>query len=184
MQMPSIDLSAVDTTTPESGGFECIPAGTYRVLINKAEYRQTRANTGHRLVLELSIMGGEHDGRRLFEGINVFNNNPGAQEIGQRVLASLTDALGIARNGLTDTEQLVDAVVNAEVTCQRIKNEQQREMYGDKHGRQNGVRAFSSGRVAESSAPPQPINPGPMSGAPAPDGITHPQQVVDDDLPF
>ena len=37
MQMPSIDLSAVDTTTPESGGFECIPAGTYRVLINKAE---------------------------------------------------------------------------------------------------------------------------------------------------
>ena len=65
MQMPSIDLSAVDTTTPESGGFECIPAGTYRVLINKAEYRQTRANTGHRLVLELSIMGGEYDGRRL-----------------------------------------------------------------------------------------------------------------------
>ena len=33
MQMPSIDLSAVDTTTPESGGFESIPAGTYSGLI-------------------------------------------------------------------------------------------------------------------------------------------------------
>ena len=177
MQMPSIDLSAVDTSTQESGGFESLPAGTYRVLITKAEYRATRANTGHRLVLELSVMGGEHDGRKLWEGINVFNDNPIAQEIGQRVLASLTDALGIQRNGLTDTEQLVDAVVLAEVTCNRIKNEQQREQFGDKNGRQNGVRAFASGRRPEPApevTSPPPMNPGPQVG----------RDLDDHDLPF
>ena len=94
------DASQVEPST----SFDVIPAGKYHVQIVNSEMRPTKSGTGRYLWLELSIMDGPHANKRLFERLNLENQNEKAVEIAQRKLGDICRAIG--QMSLSDSEQL------------------------------------------------------------------------------
>lgn len=126
----------------DSNSYAALPPAKYRVMISRASYVPTAAGTGFRIPLQLTVIGGDHNGRTVFEGLNVVNPNETAQLIGKQRLAEILDALGIERSDFTDTDQIEGGVLIAKVTRSRIKDAAQREKYGDDDGNENGVARF------------------------------------------
>jgi len=134
------DVSTEDTGSEVS--YAALPPGKYRVMISRASYVATAAGTGFRIPLQLTVVGGDFNGRTLFEGLNVVNPNETAQLIGKQRLAEILDAMSIERSTFSDTDQLEGGMLVAKVTRSRIKDAVQREKYGDDDGNQNGVARF------------------------------------------
>src|SRR4051794_7312129 len=97
--------STFDATQVEPNtAFEVIPAGKYHVQIVKSEMRDTKSGNGQFLWMELSIMDGPHANKRLFERLNLVNQNEQAVEIAQRTLSAICHATG--QMSVSDSEQL------------------------------------------------------------------------------
>jgi hypothetical protein len=160
MKISDLDLNDVDTSAPEnSDSFQSLPSGKYKVMISRADYRETSAGTGHRIPLELTVVGGDSNGRMLFEGLNVDNPNPVATQIGKQRLAEICDAIGLERDQFHDTDQIEGHMVVAHVSRTLIKDLVQREKYGDDAGMENNVSRFSSMKDSpnKKKATPRPI---------------------------
>ena len=84
--------------------FAPLPAGTYHAIITDSDVKQTKTGTGQRMTLTLKITEGPCANRLVFAGINVANENPVAEGIGQRELSALCHAAGVLK--LQDTSQL------------------------------------------------------------------------------
>ena len=137
--------------------FQVLPAGVYATMIVESEIKPTKNGTGQMAVFTLQVVDGEHRGRKLFARINVQNQNPQAEQIGQSQLSSLCHAAGVLQ--LMDTAQLHNKVVRAKVKIRR-----------DETGRyedQNEVTAFEAigGPGAPTVAAAAPTTPGPAAGA-------------------
>jgi hypothetical protein len=83
--------------TPDMGRPEPIPAGTYRAQILKTELKNTKSGSGVILSAEFSILGGDYDNRKVFVNMNVINNSPIAQQIGQGQLSAICHAVGVMK---------------------------------------------------------------------------------------
>src|SRR5690349_10497157 len=94
------DANQVEPST----SFDVIPAGKYHVQIVNSQMRDTKTGTGRYLWLELSIMDGQHANKRLFERLNLENQNEKAREIAQRTLSAICHATG--QMSVSDSEQL------------------------------------------------------------------------------
>jgi hypothetical protein len=77
--------------------FTPLPAGYYSAQVIEATMGPTKNGRGERLSLQWDILEGDYQGRRVFQGINVVNENPKAQEIGQEELGEVCRAMGIDR---------------------------------------------------------------------------------------
>ena len=137
--MAGINLDLTNVNTNDSGGWRSLPAGEYRLMIMDAQTRELKSGNGTALTLECQVLGGDHQNKKIFENLNVIHSNEKAQQIAQRILATLLDATGIPRNGLTDTQQLCGKTVVAD-----IKRSKAGEGYGDADGFQNSIQAFAS----------------------------------------
>jgi hypothetical protein len=96
----TFDAAQVEPSAP----FEVLPAGKYHVQIVNSEMRDTKNGAGKYLWLELSIMDGHAANKRLFERLNLVNQNEKAVEISQRTLSAICRATG--QMAVTDSEQL------------------------------------------------------------------------------
>ena len=96
----TFDASSVEPSVP----FEVIPAGKYHVQIVKSEMRGTKSGSGQFLWMELAIIDGPHANKRLFERLNLVNQNEQAVEIAQRTLSAICRATG--QMSVTDSNQL------------------------------------------------------------------------------
>lgn len=81
-----------------------IPEGVYQAQIVQSEMRPTKAGTGSYLWLNLEILDGRHQGRHVFDMLNLENPNQTAVEIAQRKLASICAAVG--KPAIEDSEEL------------------------------------------------------------------------------
>lgn len=100
-QLPqTFDATQVEPNQP----FEVIPAGKYRVQIVASEIRATKNGEGQYLWMELEILDGEHQGRKLWDRLNLWNNNRQAVDIAQRTLSAICHATG--QMHVSDTETL------------------------------------------------------------------------------
>lgn len=97
----TFDATTVDTTPRE---FENVPEGDYDLEVEASEVKDTNDGTGKRLAITYRVISGEYENRKIFGGINIVNKSAQAQEIGQRELASLCRACGIA--SIEDSEEL------------------------------------------------------------------------------
>ena len=177
MKIMDLDLESVEVESGSAASsFDSLPKGKYRVMISRADYKQTARGDGHRIPLEMTIIGGDYNGRLLFEGLNVDNPNPTAQTIGKQRLAEILDSVGIDRSEFNDTDQLEGHILIAHVTQTLIKDPVEREKYGDSNGKQNNVSRFSP--AADTA--PAPV----MANGPAPEEINHPQDMADTEAPF
>jgi hypothetical protein len=84
--------------------FEVIPGGKYPVQIVQSEMRPTKDGGGQYLWLEEEIIDGEYKGRKLWDRLNLTNNNAHAVEIAQRTLSAICHAVGQLH--VTDSEAL------------------------------------------------------------------------------
>lgn len=74
---------------------EPVPAGWYKAVITTSEEKPTKAQTGSYLQMTIEIVEGEHQGRKVFERLNLKNPNATAVEIAQRTLSSICRAVGV-----------------------------------------------------------------------------------------
>jgi len=91
---------------PPAEVFELLPAGRYGAMIVESELKPTKNNDGQRLVLVWQIIEGEHEGRKIFQGLNIDNPNEKAVAIAKRELSAICHATGKIR--ISDSEELHD----------------------------------------------------------------------------
>jgi len=150
----AFDTGAVE---PQSD-YEVIPPSKVLVLIEEAEVKPTKANTGYYLKLKLSVVDGPYKNRKLFDNINVQNPSAQCVEIGLRQLAALGLAIGV--KVITDSSQLVNKTCIAHV---KVKDDQ------------NYIRTYSSVVPAAPGAPQQPPAPAQQQTPPQYSQPTTPQ---------
>lgn len=103
--MAILDQEFITDDIPEDDrNFDVVPAGDYMMQVIESELKPTKSGTGSQLVLTLEIMEGAASGRRIWDRLNIQNQNPDAQRIAQRALADLCLAVGI--RALRDSEEL------------------------------------------------------------------------------
>jgi hypothetical protein len=91
MDLHGFDANAVE---PQQS-MEPLPAGWYRAVITASEEKPTKAQTGSFLMMTLEVIEGQHQGRKVFERLNLNNPNATAVEIAQRTLSSICRAVGV-----------------------------------------------------------------------------------------
>lgn len=112
----AFDASSIDPTT----AYELLPAGKYRAQIVESEMRATRNGMGQFLWLMLDILDGPHQGRKIFDQLNLVNPNPTTVEIAQRTLSAICHATG--RMQVSDSEELHLIPMTIQVTVKPPKN--------------------------------------------------------------
>lgn len=140
-----IDLSGV----VEAG---TIPDGTYAVIVEKAEVKDT-ATGGEMIKLQLKVKEGPATGRTIFDNFNIKNANAQAVQIGLSQLKAMMKAFGHANpNKLDSTKELVG--LKGSVTVKTIDE-------GGSYGPQTKVRAYKplAGQVDTNGAGVSTSNP-------------------------
>ena len=90
-----------------------LPPGKYSVVIEEVDILPTKANTGHYIKVSMAVVGGEHNGRKLWDRINIDNPSEKCVEIGLRCLAALGQAIGLSE--VKDSSQFLGCAVVAHV---------------------------------------------------------------------
>ena len=83
------------TVVPDSGQQDPVPAGWYNAVIDKSEMKPTKDGTGMRLELQFKVIDGQFTNRKIFEGLNLQNANPVAQEIAYKQLSAIAHAVKV-----------------------------------------------------------------------------------------
>lgn len=123
---------------------EIIPAGNYLAHIIESELAWTRSG-GQMLKLTWEIIDGPLAKRRVWDNLNIVNANSQAQQIAERSLKRICDAVGFA-GVLTNSEQLHLKPVLLTVAVRPPEGE---------YGEQNTVKGYkpASGGVTAVGAP-------------------------------
>ncbi len=90
-----MDLNGFNAADVEPQSMEPLPAGWYKCVITDSEEKPTKAQTGSYLQMTLEVIEGDHQGRKVFERLNLNNPNQTAVEIAQRTLSSICRAIGV-----------------------------------------------------------------------------------------
>ena len=100
----AIFAQTFDANAVEPSNFDVFPAGKYLAQIVSSEMRPTKDGRGQYLFLELDILEGPFAGRKLFDRLNLVNDNPDTVDIATRTLSSICRATGQMQ--VKDSEQL------------------------------------------------------------------------------
>ena len=146
------DASTVDP----HGGFPLIPPGQYLAQIVNSEMRVTKDGTGQYLQLEIEIMDGPESGKKVFDRLNLQNNNPTTVSIAQRTLSQICHATG--QLSIKDSEQL-----HARRMLIEVRIEQGKGQYRD----QNRILSYRppDGSPIQNAAPAARVETPPMQRA-------------------
>lgn len=104
--MAQLNFNA-NEVAPDTGSGDPVPEGWYTVQIDESDIKPTKDNAstgGAFLQVRFSVMGGQHNGRKLFSRFNIRNANPVAQEIGYKQLSAVAHAVGVLM--VQDSQQL------------------------------------------------------------------------------
>ena len=142
-----------DANTVEPAAlFELLPPGRYVAQIVQSEMRPTKAGNGQLLWLELDVLEGPHQGRKIWDQLNLVNPNQQTVEIAQRALSAICHAVGELQ--VSDSEQLhlrplqVTLAVEADSRDKHLQPHEQRK--------QNKIKGYA------------PLGPTPTARTPAP----------------
>lgn len=88
------DMTNID---PYVGGSSPLPTGTYPFAITSMQVKpNNKAETGHNLAIEYTVIDGELKGRKLYENLNLWHTGSiQAVEIATKQLSSIAHAVGI-----------------------------------------------------------------------------------------
>lgn len=86
--------------------YQPLPAGTYRVCIESMECKPNKANNGEVVHVKLAIQDRGHQGKSLFDFLNIFNPNKQAEGIGRARFSQYCQACGF-NQAVADTDDLL-----------------------------------------------------------------------------
>ena len=138
------DLGGFDARTVEpNAGFDLIPAGEYEACIVASQMKPTKDGNGQFLELELQILNGQFQNRKLWDRLNLANPSAKAVEIARGTLSAICRALGVLTP--KDSSELHNKPLRVKVTVRKS------EEYGDA----NEVKAYKprNGGAASGGAP-------------------------------
>ena len=165
----AIFAQTFDANTVEPSNFDVFPAGKYLSQIVSSEMRPTKDGRGQYLFLELDILEGQFAGRKLFDRLNLVNDNPDTVDIATRTLSSICRATGQMQ--VKDSEQLHLIPMIADVRVRPPKGqygESNSIRYLPRNGGAPAAPAASSVPVtpAFATTPVAPANPAASAGLP------------------
>ncbi len=155
----AIFAQTFDANSVEPSNFDVFPAGKYLAQIVSSEMRPTKDGRGQYLFLELDILEGPFAGRKLFDRLNLVNDNPDTVDIATRTLSSICRATGQMQ--VKDSEQLHLIPLIADVRVRPPKGQ---------YGESNSIRY-----LPRNAAAPATRAPGAYASAPAPATAPAPQ---------
>jgi len=147
--MASLNFDANNVEPAQS--YDVLPKGKYLCMAVASQIKPTKKNNGEYLEITFEVIDGQGKGRKIWERLNIRNENKKAEEISQRKLSSLCRAVGVLN--LSDTDQLHNIPVVLDVDIE------QREGYDP----QNAIKSYTS----SGSTAPVASNPALRSSAPA-----------------
>jgi len=127
------------------GSLDPIPAGWYTAIITDSEMKETKSLTGEYLQLRLDVVEGDHEGRVVFDRLNLKNSNRTAVEIAQRQLSAICRAVGVMQP--QDSSDLHDRPLRVKVSIRPAR---------DGYDASNEVKAYSALEADENAAAPPP----------------------------
>jgi len=112
------DLRGFDAQTVEpNDSFDPIPNGDYLCIITTSEMKPTKASDGAYLELELQVIEGPYQGRKLWDRLNLNNANETTVKIAKGTLSAICRAVGVLQP--TDSCELHDLPLVAKVACRK-----------------------------------------------------------------
>lgn len=156
----AIFAQTFDANSVEPSNFDVFPAGKYLAQIVSSEMRPTKDGRGQYLFLELDILEGQFAGRKLFDRLNLVNDNPDTVDIATRTLSSICRATGQMQ--VKDSEQLHLIPLIADVRVRPPKGQ---------YGESNSIRYLPR----NAAAAPATRAPVAYASAPAPATAPSPQ---------
>ena len=156
-------MARFDTSFDASGiepaaGYDVLPAGKYVAQIIESEMRVTSNGMGQCLWRMLDILEGPYKGRKVFDQLNLVNQNTTTVEIAQRALSAICHATGKLQ--VADSEELHLIPMTIQVTVKPPKNG-----YGERNAIRYLVPADGAPAAASTKSQPAPAAAG--SAAPA-----------------
>ena len=109
--MAALNFNAENVEPQQS--FDALPPGRYEAIISESEMKDTKAGTGQYLQLTFTVVGGQHEGRKLWSRLNLVNPNATAVSIAERELSAICHCVGILVP--QDSEELHDALLVIDV---------------------------------------------------------------------
>jgi len=121
-------------------GFDVIPAGEYDAVIVASEVKPTTSGNGRYLKLEIQILNGQYQNRKLWDNLNIWNSSEEAVKIAKGTLSAICRAVNVMSPN--DSAELHNKPLRIKVAIAKSAE------YGD----QNKIKAYKSRNVA----PPSP----------------------------
>ena len=91
--MSNLDFNAANFEP--SAPLEAVPDGYYNCKLAGTEIKETKNGNGKYLMLTLDIVDGEYKGRKLFDRLNLWNQNAQAVEIASKTMSAICHAVGL-----------------------------------------------------------------------------------------
>lgn len=123
------------TQVEPNGTYEVIPPGDYVAQITSSEMQDNSKKDGAFLKLELEILDGDQAGRKLFDRLNLVNQNAQAVEIAQRTLSAICHAVGVLT--VSDSEEL-----HLRPMSVKVKVDPERTVNGKTYGPSNSIGGY------------------------------------------
>ena len=114
------NLAGFNASEVEPVTTNLMPVGDYTAAIVQSEVKPTKSGSGQYLELVWQILEGEYSGRKIFDRLNIQNQNQVAQQIGQQALSAVCHAVGILQPN--DSSDLHDIPVRIQVKISKGKD--------------------------------------------------------------
>lgn len=112
------DLRGFDAQTVEpNDSFDPIPNGDYLCIITASEMKPTKAGDGAYLELEMQVLEGQYQGRKLWDRLNLNNANDTTVKIAKGTLSAICRAVGVLQP--KDSCELHDLPMLVKVACKK-----------------------------------------------------------------
>lgn len=147
--------------------FTVIPAGKYKAQVVASEIRATNNGAGQYLWFEMEILDGEQQGRKLWDRLNLWNDNATAVEIAQRTLSAMCHAAGQLHVADSDELHFKPMIVTVRVRPAGPGKD------GKQYDASNEIRGYEAVNGAAPAAPTHQAAPAPAP-APAPSAAAMP----------
>lgn len=154
--MVALNFNA-QTVAPNTA-LEPIPSGTYPAIITGSEEKPTSKGDGHYLQIEYTIQGGQYNGRKLNDRLNIKNPSPKAVEIAYGTLSAICHVTN--RLQIQDSAQLHGAAL--QIVVAKVQRDDKPGEYSNDI---KGYKDVNGNDPGKAGAAPQGGQPSPQGGA-------------------
>ena len=98
--------------------YDLVPAGTYTAKIDKVDYRENKAKTGHYLNIQFKILGPKQAGRVVFAMLNIDHPNEIAVDIAKKDLDAIVHFCDMP-HGFNSQDDLLEKVLDIDVDIEQ-----------------------------------------------------------------